>query len=214
MKEELRESKPKIGLVTLDMRFAGRVRKAAAKFGAEVLHASSAEELPLSVKVAVAKRGEGLRLDGRKTLYLEDYGSVEELVERAVEVALGAEDYSVAVVAVDPGKNMGAVYILDGKLVRTARYGVIDRLIDEAAYFLRSHSRAEKRCVMVGMTSRPEIAGKIADKIRRALYGEDVEVMLVDESSTSKGLLPRARGMSKDEYSALLLLIRNILKLG
>ena len=203
-----------IGLVTLDMRFAGGVRKAASRLGARVLHASSTEELPLSIRVVVAKRSEGLELTGWKALYLEDYGSVDGLVERAVEMALGVESYRTAIVAVDPGKSIGAAYILDGKVVRTKRYGVEEGLVDDITHFLKTHSRAEKKYVLIGAASDPNVGGRIADKIRRAVYGErDVEVMLVDESSTSRGLLPKARGMSKDEYSALLLLIRNILKL-
>lgn len=213
MEKRLKE-RALIGLITMDMRFAAKVRQAASRLGAKVLHVPSIKELPLTVRVAVAKRGEDIRERGWRILYLEDYGSVEELVERAVEAALGVERYRVAVVAIDPGKTMGAAYILDGSVVYTRRYGVLESLVDDVAHFLRTHRGAERKYILIGAASDVEVGARLAERIRRAVYGEgNVEILLVDETSTSKGLLPRARGMSRDEYSALLLLVRNILKL-
>ena len=37
--------------------------------------------------------------------------------------------------------------------------------------------------------------------------------MVCDESFTSRGLLPKIKGMSKDEYSALILSLKNLLRL-
>jgi len=195
------------------MRFGNRVKEIASTLGVRVKHVLSLEELPLSIRVVIAEKREGLDDRGRIILYKEDYDSVVELVERASEIAIGELKYRLAAAAIDPGKNLGVAYILDHKVIRTKRYGIIESLLDDLRRFMENHSKAEKKYVLIGATSNPENAKTIAQKIMKTLYGKGVIVKLVDESNTSKGVIPRMRGMSKDEYSALILSIRNILKL-
>jgi len=208
----LRRGEPIIGLLTSDMRFGNMVKEMASALGVRVKHVLSLDELPLSIKVVITDER---RLDerGRIILYKEDYDSIEELVERASEIAVGELRYRLAAAAIDPGKSVGVAYILDHRVIRTRRYGIVESLLDDLSRFMRTHSRAERKYVLIGATSNPENARAIAEKIGRALYGEGVIVKLVDESNTRKGLIPRMRGMSKDEYSALILSLRNILKL-
>ena len=203
-----------IGLITLDLRLGSRVKEIASRLGAEVIHVAEADELPLKVRVVILSKKEGVELSGREVIYIEDYGSVEELVERAYELALGKRSYELTIVAIDPGKSMGAAYILDNKLIKTRRYGIVEKLVDDVKRFMKAHRLAKERYVLIGSTTSPEDAELIAEKIRRALYDErGLKVMLVDEFSTSKGLLPRMKGVSKDEYSAILLSIKNLLGL-
>lgn len=209
----MRSGKPVIGLLASDMRFGNKVKEVASTLGVRVRHVLSLDELPLSIKVVIAEKKERLDHRGRIMLYKDDYDSIDELVERASEIAIGELKYRLAAVAVDPGKNVGVAYILDHKVIRTKRYGIIESLLDDLSRFMKSHSRAEKKYVLIGATSNPENAKTIAQKIKKTLYGKGVIVKLVDESNTSKGLIPRMRGMSKDEYSALILSLRNILKL-
>jgi len=209
----LRRGEPIIGLLTSDMRFGNMVKEMASALGVRVKHVLSLDELPLSIKVVITDERRRLDERGRIILYKEDYDSIEELVERASEIAVGELRYRLAAAAIDPGKNVGVAYILDHRVIRTKRYGIIESLLDDLSRFMRTHSRAEKKYVLIGATSNPENARAIAQKIGKALYGEGVIVKLVDESNTRRGLIPRMRDMSKDEYSALILSLRNILKL-
>ncbi|HDJ67048.1 MAG TPA: hypothetical protein ENF33_05005 [Nitrososphaeria archaeon] len=204
---------PIIGLLASDMRFGNKVKEVASTLGVGVKHVLSLDELPLSIRVVIAEKREGVDDQRRIILYKDDYDSIEELVERASEIAVGELRYRLAAAAIDPGKSIGVAYILNHRVIRTKRYGIIEGLLDDLSRFMKSHSRAEKKYVLIGATSNPENAKVIARKIMRALYGEGVIIKLVDESNTSKGLIPRMRGMSKDEYSALILSLRNILKL-
>ena len=203
----------RIGLITLDMRFARRVRRSAERIGVEVVHVSKIEELPLMIRAAVAKRGEVKSSDPR-ILYLEDHESEDELVEKALEVSLGVKEYRVAAVAIDPGKNMGAAYIIDGRILRTKRYRLLESLILDVRRFLKSHSNAYSKYVLIGSTRGLDVSDKIMDEIQRQFYGEDVRVLRVDESGTSRGFLPREKGMSRDEYAALILILKNFFRLG
>lgn len=209
----MRRGEPIIGLLTSDMRFGNMVKEMASALGVRVKHVLSLDELPLSIKVVITDERRRLDERGRIILYKEDYDSIEELVERASEIAVGELRYRLAAAAIDPGKSVGVAYILDHRVIRTKRYGIIESLLDDLSRFMRTHSRAEKKYVLIGATSNPENARAIAQKIGKALYGEGVIVKLVDESNTRRGLIPRMRDMSKDEYSALILSLRNILKL-
>ena len=209
----MKRGEPIIGLLASDMRFGNMVKEIASTLGVRVKHVLSLDELPLSIKVVIAEKREESGDQGRIILYKEDCDSIEELVERASEIAVGELGYRLAAAAIDPGKSVGVAYILNHRVIRTKRYGIIESLLDDLSRFMKSHSRAEKKYVLIGATSNPENAKAIAQKIMKALYGEGVIIKLVDESNTSKGLIPRMRGMSKDEYSALILSLRNILKL-
>ena len=209
----MRRGEPIIGLLTSDMRFGNMVKEMASALGVRVKHVLSLDELPLSIKVVITDERRKLDNRGRIILYKEDYDSIEELVERASEIAVGELRYKLAAAAIDPGKSVGVAYILDHRVIRTRRYGIIESLLDDLSRFMKTHSRAERKYVLIGATSNPENARAIAQKIGRALYGEGVIVKLVDESNTRRGLIPRMRGISKDEYSALILSLRNILKL-
>jgi len=209
----LRRGDPIIGLLASDMRFGNTVKEIASNLGVRVKHVLSLAELPLSIKVVIAEKREKLDAQGRIILYKEDYDSIEELVERASEIALGELRYRLAAAAIDPGKSVGVAYVLNHRVIRTKRYRIMESLLDDLSRFMKVHSRAERKYVLIGATSNPENARAIAQKVMKALYREGVIVKLVDESNTSRGLIPRMRGMSRDEYSALILSLRNILKL-
>ena len=112
----MRRGEPIIGLLTSDMRFGNMVKEMASALGVRVKHVLSLDELPLSIKVVITDER---RLDerGRIILYKEDYDSIEELVERASEIAVGELRYRLAAAAIDPGKSVGVAYILDHRVI-------------------------------------------------------------------------------------------------
>ena len=84
----MRSWRPKIGLVTVDLRLASRVRRLISEYDADLIHVADPSNLPLDVGALIAKKSEGLVENSGKVLYLEDFDSIEELVERAVELCL------------------------------------------------------------------------------------------------------------------------------
>ncbi len=209
----MRRTEPKIGLITLDLRFSAMVRKIASELGARVIHVADSEALPLDIDVVIASRKENLRVDWEKVLYREDFDSVSDLVEKAVELSLVGSDYKTVMIAIDPGKNMGAVFMLDNKLIKTRRYGFAENLIEDVKKFVRAHENAERKYIVIGAATDFKMVKDIMLGLERALRGEDVTIIVSDESFTRKGLIPRAKGMSKDEYSALILSLKTLLNL-
>jgi len=203
----------RVGLVTLDLRFTFMVKKAAQEYHITVVHVVDSKELPLDIEVVIAKRSEGLVIDRGTILYMEDFSSVEELVERALEIALIGLKYKMAVAAIDPGKNLGAAYLLDNVILKTRKYGLVDDLVEDVEKFMRRHEEAERRYVIVGAASDFEIVKNILRKLESKLRGHETTIIVCDESFTSRGMIPKFKGMSKDEYSALILSLKNILRL-
>ena len=158
-------------------------------------------------------RNERFEIDRGKILYKEDFDSVEALVEKAVELCLVGSSYRNAIAAVDPGKNMGVVFLIDNRVIKTGRYGLAEKLVEDISKFMKSHRDAERRYVIIGAASDFKIVKEILSKLEKALWGEEVTIIVSDESFTSKGFIPKLRDMSKDEYSALMLSIKNLLKL-
>ncbi|MCD6312916.1 MAG: hypothetical protein J7L79_03795 [Thaumarchaeota archaeon] len=212
--EDLIKHRVRIGLVTLDLRLAALVRKVSRDYRLDVVHVASSDELPLDIEVVIAKRAEGLKIDRKKVLYQEDFNSMNELIEDALELAITGLNYRMAVVAIDPGKSLGAAYLLDSRVIKTKTYGMIEELIEDVKRFLERHERAERKYVVVGAASGFELVKQILKRLERRLRGLDATIIVCDESFTSKGILPKIKEMSKDEYSALILSLKNILRLG
>ncbi|MEM2696244.1 MAG: hypothetical protein QXU09_04840, partial [Thermoproteota archaeon] len=76
----------RIGLLTLDMKLAAKLREISGEYGVEIMHSIDADQLPLDVDVVIASRNEGLSIDGRRVVYCEDFESLDECLERALEM--------------------------------------------------------------------------------------------------------------------------------
>ena len=209
----MRSWRPRIGLVTVDLRLASRVRRLISEYDVEFIHAADPSDLPLDVGALIAKRSEGLVDNRGKVLYLEDFNSIEELVERAVEFAITGSDYRVVAVAIDPGKSPGVAYLVDNKLLKTRRYGLIEDLVEDVGRFIERHSEARRKYVIIGSSTNFENVKEVLRRLEKKLRDQGVTIIVCDESFTSRGLLPKLKGMSKDEYSALILSLKNLIKL-
>lgn len=204
----------KVGLVTLDMRLAAEIKKVLQDYRVEVVHSADADSLPLDVDVVITSGKEGLAAPGRKVVYCDDFQSLEDCVERALELAIGGPGHRMAVVAIDPGKNLGAAYLLDSFILRTRRYGSVEDLARDIEVFLRRHKEVERKYVIVGAASSPAAVKPIMRALEKAISGLGATIVVYDESFTAKAPVPQVSGMSKDEYSALVLSLRSILALG
>lgn len=203
-----------VGLVTLDMRFASSFKEAVSKMGIKTVHALNIDELPLSVVAVIAKKSE-LRLDKvkRKILYVEDYESLEELAERVLEVLNEVESYENVLVAIDPGKAIGVAYVVNDKLIKTSKYFHEVAMLEDMKNFLERHREAVEKLIIVGSTTTQEDLSRFLQLLSehfRSIEGLKVEV--IDEFRTTRGLIPRERGLSKDEYSAIMLSLRRRMK--
>lgn len=211
--ESYMRGRVKIGLVTLDMKLAARLRELSREYGVELVHSIDAESLPLDVDVIIALRSEGMNVDGRRVVYCEDFGSLDECLERALELSMSGLGRRMAVVAIDPGKSPGAAFLLDNFLLKTKRYGSLDELVNDVKRFLHRHQDAGRRYVVLGATTNMSAVKSLMKSLEEAVSSVGATIVVCDESFTSRGILPKMRGMSRDEYSALMLSLKSVLGL-
>ncbi|MEM1976541.1 MAG: hypothetical protein QXX29_01410 [Nitrososphaerota archaeon] len=204
----------RIGLLTLDMKLAAKLREISGEYGVEIMHSIDADQLPLDVDVVIASRNEGLSIDGRRVVYCEDFESLDECLERALEMAMGRPGRRMVIAAIDPGKSLGAAFLLDNFVLKTRRYGSSEELVSDVKRFLNRHREAERKYVVLGSTTNINAIKSIMMKLEDAISGVGATIVVCDESFTTKGILPKMKGISRDEYSALVLSLKSILGLG
>ncbi len=207
--------KKSVGLVTLDMKFASLFREAVSKMGIKIIHALDIDELPLSVLVVVAKKSE-LQLENvkRRILYVEDYSSLEELIEKVLEALNEVESYQNVLIAIDPGKTIGVAYLVNGKIIKTSKYFYEESMLEDIKTFLERHREAEEKIIVIGSTTTQEELSRFLQLMTKHFKGiEGLRVEVIDEFRTTRGVIPREKGLSKDEYSAIMLSLRKKMKL-
>jgi hypothetical protein len=205
----------RIGLVTLDMKLAARLREISQEYCVELVHSIDAESLPLDIDVIIASRNEEMHVDGRRVVYCEDFESLDECLERALELSVSGLGRRMAIIAIDPSKSLGAAFLLDNFVLKTRKYGSFEELVNDVKRFLHRHRDAGRKYVVLGATTSMSNIKFLMRGLEEAISGAGATIVVCDESFTSRGVLPRMRmkGMSKDEYSALVLSLKSILGL-
>jgi len=189
----------KIAVVTHDVKLANAVVEEAARRGFAAFHVVDPAQVPLSVKAAVVKMGEGIGAGHATPVFAEDYSSTVAAVDRAMEITLGRSIVERAVVAVDPGKKVGAAFIADNILLRTESYTDFTVFAEAVNNFFQNHPRS-RHVVLMGSGApefREQLAAKILEK-NPSLRPENI--ITVSEENTSK----HAKGA--DELAASFLL--------
>ncbi|MEN2974022.1 MAG: hypothetical protein ABDH32_00390 [Candidatus Caldarchaeales archaeon] len=203
-----------VGLVTLEMKFASMFKEAASNLGLKVIHVLEIDELPLSIRIVVTTEKNITKNSGDRTIiYAGDYGSIEEILEKVLETLLGIEAYRNVLVAIDPGKTIGVAYLVNDKIIKTSRYVYEEKMMEDLKNFLERHKTAGEKTIVIGSTTDVESSLKLVESIRKNLERfNDLRIEIIDESRTRKGLVPKEKSVSRDEYSAILLSLRNRLK--
>ncbi|MCS6768902.1 MAG: hypothetical protein NZ570_00480 [Candidatus Caldarchaeum sp.] len=195
----------RIAVLTADVRLAARVLDEALRRGLHADHVVKLDDIPLAAKVVVAKRGEFQGISHPSTLYADDFSSSTSLVDRAVELAYSKKEVKNVVIAVDPGKTVGAAFLADDALIRVESFTDVQRFADSAAEFFKSHP-SSKQTILLG-----EGASEFREEIVKELLSKTKEIKpesirLVSEKNTTKlaggvdelaaALLPRMRRRS------------------
>ncbi len=189
----------KIAVLTSDAKLARSVVEEAAGRGLKADHVASPSEIPLAAKVVIVKRGEYKGLEHWTPVYADEFNSATAIVDRAVEITYLKKEVKQAVVAVDPGKKVGAAFLADNLLLRMESFTDYRRLTSSIVDFFKNHPNS-KHLILVGSG-----AAEYREKLVRALlskkpYINPEMVQNVPEKNTSK----LAKG--RDEVAASLLL--------
>ncbi|MEM2096123.1 MAG: hypothetical protein QXX19_07735 [Candidatus Caldarchaeum sp.] len=176
------EKKIRLAVLTKDFKLAAQVVEEAVRRGLMADHVIDPSEIPLSAKAVVMKKGEFASVSRPPALYADDFVSTTSLVDRAVELAYSKNTVRNAVIAVDPGKTIGAAYMADELLLRTESYTDLHRFSQSVVEFFKTHPTS-RHTVLLG-SGAPEFREEILRDIRSKTPAAAVKN--VSEKNTSK----------------------------
>lgn len=137
-----------LAVLSHDHRFAKRIVEEARRRRLEVVHVNSREDIPLTAKAVIMKRGEFPGITADRVVEAEATQSPASVVDKAIEKAFMIEKVAKALVAVDPGKKTGLAYYADNVLLRTETLYDYDVLAEHVADFFRNHPESVHHVVM------------------------------------------------------------------
>jgi hypothetical protein len=181
----LQDRRLAIAVVSRDVKLANAVIEEAERRGVKAIHVIDPAQIPLSVKAAVVKLGEGIGAGHAAPVPIEDFNSAVAAVDRAMEISLGRVFVEKAVVGIDPGKKVGAAFIADNILLRTESYTDFTELAEAVNTFFENHSRS-RHMVLMG-SGAPEYRERLVSMLLEKnpdLRPEDI--ITVSEENTSK----------------------------
>ncbi len=186
-----------VAVLLRDNAKALKVLEACRRIGIQALWVTALEEIPLTVKVAVASREEGLSLPSRlKTLYLEDYPSPECIALQAAS-NLGPNRPPTSLdIAIDPGRRLGVAYVVDGYVVKTHTYPSIEAFEEDCRMTVKCLGENRRLAFYIGY--RPEaLTHELVARLKKQYPTATIQVLPDD------GTGPEFKGLSPDEESAL-----------
>ncbi len=188
----------KIAVLTSDAKLARSVIEEAEGRGLKVDHVASLSEIPLAVKAVIVKRSEYKELEHWTPVYADEFNSATAIVDRAVEIAYSKKEVKQAVVAVDPGKTVGAAFLADNILLRMESFTDYNQLTESIVDFFKNHPNSE-HLILVGSGAAEYREKLVSTLLSKKPYINPEMVQNVPEKNTSK----LAKG--RDEVAAVLL---------
>lgn len=186
-----------VAVLLRDNAKASKVLEALRRLNIQALWVTAPEEIPLTVKVVVVSKEEGLTPPSRlKTLYLEDHFSPECIALQAAS-SLGPNRPPTSLdVAIDPGRRLGVAYVVDGYVVKTKTYPSIETFEEDCRMVVECLGKSRRLSFYIGY--RPQaLTHELVAKLKKH-YSTATILVLPDD-----GTGPEFKGMSPDEESAL-----------
>ncbi|MEM0481684.1 MAG: hypothetical protein QXM16_02205 [Nitrososphaerota archaeon] len=186
-----------VAVLLRDNAKASRVLEAFRRIGIQALWVTTPEEIPLTVKVAVASEEEGMTLPSRlKTLYIEDYPSPDCIALQAVSNLGPNRPPSSLDIAIDPGRRLGVAYVVDGYVVKTHTYPSMEAFVEDCRMVVECMRGKRRLAFYIGY--RPEaLTHELVARLKKH-YPTATILVLPDD-----GTGPEFKGLSPDEEAAL-----------
>jgi len=157
------------------------------------------EKISLKTRAVIMKRGEFNPPENIPAIYVDDYSSLEVVVDKAVEASYRVRRVKEVVIAVDPGKTFGAVYMVDNILLRMETYTDVDQLVADIVTFLQNH-QGTRQTILLGSGAQ-----EFREKLYEALLRQHPVItseMIQDVPEEDTSRLAKGR----DEVAAAFLL--------
>jgi len=165
------------------------------------------DPVPLDVKVVLTTKEEQGQISHPQTLFLKTESHPESVIDEAILIIQGKQNYQKIVVGVDPGKSCGIAFLGDNKVIETLTASSVETATNLVVDNLKRF-QAETRLVRVG-DGMPEYT-KTLLVLLDAQLPEDVMIQIVVEVGTSR-LTNKSvnRRVIRDTISAIRIAGRN-----
>jgi len=203
--------KARIAIITSDTRLASRILSEAASRGVEAMHVMSETDLPLSAKVIITKRLEFPEPSYGHTVFAEDYTSPTAIIDRAIEVCAGKAEARQITVSLDPGKRVGAAYLVDDVVVRTATYTDYEMLASSIEEFVKNHPNVSLSVVIgAGAPNHRDEMLRFLKKRLPFLSNASIHLVPEDRTSRQRSWMRSRRGMDESAAASLQRRLRRV----
>ncbi|MEM1922208.1 MAG: hypothetical protein QXO86_02490 [Nitrososphaerota archaeon] len=195
---------PTVGALLSDNAIAAKLLELSKIYGVKVIWVAEPEKLPLTVQAVVSSRKEAVKAPPQlRTLYVEDYPSIECLLLNLVAGTAPGKPKSSLVVALNLGRAVGAAYAVDGYIVKTGRYNSLTSFESDCNDIISCIGEGRKIEFYIGY--RPEeIVQELASRLRKQYPG--AKIMFIPDVGGG----PEFRELSPDEASALKIYLKAV----
>jgi len=165
------------------------------------------DPVPLDVKVVLTTKEEQGQISHPKILSFKNESDPESVIDQAILIIQGKQNYQKIVVGVDPGKSCGIALLGDNKVIETLTTSSVEAATNLVVNSLKRF-QAETRLVRVG-DGTPEYTKTLLVLLNEQLP-KDVMIQVVVENGTSR-LANKSvnRRVLRDAISAIRIAGRN-----
>ena len=165
------------------------------------------DPVPLDVKVVLTTKEEQGQISHPKILSLKNESDPESVIDQAILIIQGKQNYQKIVVGIDPGKSCGIALLGDNKVIETLTTSSVEAATNLVINSLKRF-QAETRLVRVG-DGTPEYTKTLLVLLNEQLP-KDVMIQVVVENGTSR-LANKSvnRRVLRDAISAIRIAGRN-----
>lgn len=164
------------------------------------------DPIPFNIKVVLTTKEESRTISHPNILTLEEKTNPESIIDEALLIIQGKQQYSEVVIGVDPGETCGIAILCDNKVLET-----LTTTLEEAANLVLKNLKrfpAEKKIVRVG-DGNPTNTKDLLKSLSLSLQ-EDITLELVREAGTSRvSNKSFNRRVLRDSVSAIKIAERN-----
>lgn len=165
------------------------------------------DHVPLNIKVVITTKEEQHLVKHPNILVFKDEMTPTTIVDEAIRVAQGKQDYDRVIIGIDPGKTFGVAITADGKVLETATSSSLEETVNTVLESL-SRTPATVNVVKIG-NGAPIYAEKLVHLLNMSLP-KRVVIKIVSEAGTSHFMRETThRRGSRDMMSAIKIAERN-----
>lgn len=100
------------------------------------------DTIPIEIKVVITTKEEKPFINHEKILVYQEGAEPEALINEALQLAHGKENYEKIVIGVDPGEVFGLAILADGKIIETGNCFSVNEILNKIENAVKSFGRS------------------------------------------------------------------------